>query len=140
LCPASLYQGEEGPPASKQILQAFSLADRIGIKPSCEVIRSLNATIAAAATTLSTLMDINEDEEDPHPTKKSRHSHRKEIMAPPAKNWDEEDIVDVYGSEYGVDDEITQMVGIDVDSKNLAWGLPIVRQVDPILDFISHYS
>jgi hypothetical protein len=85
-------------------------------------------------------MDIDEDKEDPRPMKRSRHSCQKKIMAPPAENWDEEDIIGVYGSEYGVDDEVTQTADINADSDDPTWGLLIIRQVDPILDFISHYS
>jgi hypothetical protein len=169
-------------------LKAFSLTDRIGVKPSCEVICLLDATIAAATATSSSIQleplssyhrrthtfgthmliphkeyvpevpqileedleqpcnvqlrvkDYKMDKEDSCPKKRSRHSRRKEIMAPLPESWDEEDIVDVYGSEYGVDNEIAQTADIDADSDDPTWGLPIIRQVDPILDFISYYS
>ena len=48
--PASLYQGQEGPAADPRIKQAFSLAKRLEIHPSCETICSLDTTITAAAT------------------------------------------------------------------------------------------
>ena len=42
------------------------------------------------------------DEDSPPPAKCSKHTCRNQIMALPTDNWDEEDLVDIYGS--GMDD------------------------------------
>ena len=54
-----LYQGQGGPAFDSRIKEAFSLADRLGVTPSCETIRTLDTRISApiGETTLSLLND-----------------------------------------------------------------------------------
>ena len=54
-----LYQGQGGLAFDSRIKEAFSLADRLGVTPSCETIRTLDAHISApiGETTLSLLDD-----------------------------------------------------------------------------------
>ena len=54
-----LYQGQEGPAFDSRIKEAFSLADRLRVTPSCETICTLDAPISApiGETTLSLLDD-----------------------------------------------------------------------------------
>ena len=44
-----LYQGHQGPPADTQIQQAFSLVQRLKIRPSCEMIWTLDAIITSSS-------------------------------------------------------------------------------------------
>ena len=57
-----LYQGQGGPAFDSRIKEAFSLADRLGVMPSCETICTLDAHISApiGETTLS-LLDNGHD-------------------------------------------------------------------------------
>ena len=57
--------------------------------------------------------------------KRSRRSHKHEIMPPPADEWDTDDIVDIYGSD-GVNEEIAEATGLELDQ---AWSR-LLRQVD----------
>ena len=54
-----LYQGQGGPAFDSRIKEAFSLADWLGVTPSCETICTLDACISApiGETTLSLLND-----------------------------------------------------------------------------------
>ena len=54
-----LYQGQGGPAFDSRIKKAFSLADQLGVIPSCETICTLDAHISApiGETTLSLLDD-----------------------------------------------------------------------------------
>ena len=54
-----LYQGQGGPAFDSRIKEAFSLADWLGVTPSCETICTLDAHISApiGETTLSSLDD-----------------------------------------------------------------------------------
>ena len=51
--PPLLYQGHQGLPADTQIWQAFSLAERLKIHPSCEMIQTLDVTITSSSSSSS---------------------------------------------------------------------------------------
>ena len=54
--PLLLYQGHQGLPADTQIQQAFSLAERLEICPSCEMIQTLHMTITSSFSSDATFL------------------------------------------------------------------------------------
>ena len=70
--------------------------------------------------------DSSDDESIQVPKRKrSCRSCKREIMPPPADEWDTDDIVDIYGSD-GVDEEIAEATRLELDQ---AWSR-LLRQVD----------
>ena len=57
-----LYQGQGGPAFDSRIKEAFSLADQLGVTPSCKTIRTLDARISAPIDeTILSLLDDGHD-------------------------------------------------------------------------------
>ena len=132
-----LYQGQGGPAFDSRIKEAFSLADQLGVTPSCKIIRTLDACISApiGETTLSLLNNGHDLEPFGYPpadlfplapldvvmtdaTSTSTYveelpSEDEEVtQAPPADHWSEDDFVDIYGSVNG---DIAEATGLEED-------------------------